>query len=263
MRRRRRRNTQNLTNVSLFSFIDVIGGMIGALSLIIISISLSHIIPNISSVPHFHFQKRLLETQIQKKTTQINNLQKKISDIELLKTNLQQASLKLVTLQQAIDRMTIDQAKVYNIVDAKEALQTDILSLKKKRNRLQKDIVSLNKAANEIKGNIVRDKIEVHFTGRGRNLSPTFVECTNKGLVIHGKKTKMTISKHIISNSDRFYLLLKQIKSKAKGTIIFLIRPDGILSFNRALLSAQKYNVRTGKLPIPGFGEIDLTHYKE
>ena len=67
MRRRTRRRGRSQGIVSLLSFIDVIGGMIGALSLIIISISLSHVVPESSSASSFNSQIRLVEIQIQQK----------------------------------------------------------------------------------------------------------------------------------------------------------------------------------------------------
>ena len=263
MRRWSRRRWRNQATVSLFSFIDVIGGLIGALSLIIISISLSHVVPESSSASPLDSRKRLLETQIQQKNSQINSMRKTISEINMQKADIQKAGLRLGILQQAFYRMAARQSNVAEVLEEKQTLHKRIRELETELNRLQIDIVSLNKAADEKKGKTIRDKIEVHFTGRGRNLEPTFVECTAKGLLIQDKEIKETINNRIISTSDKFHLLLEQVKERTGGTVIFLIRPDGISSFNLAMARAKEYNVRAGKLPVPGSGEIDLSHYKE
>lgn len=265
MRRRSRRRRGNQSIVSLFSFIDVIGGMIGALSLIIISISLSHVVPESSSASLLNSQKHLVEIQIQQKKAQINRMQKTISEINRQQADMQQAIFQLETLQQNVKRMTDRQINIAEVLEEKQALHKQIGELKTELARLRIDIAGLNKAADEKKGKTIRDKIEVRFTGRGRNLKPTFVECTAQGLVIQDQdgEIKETINNRIISTSDKFHLLLEQVKERAGGTVIFLIRPDGIRSFNLALARTKKYNVRSGKLPVPGSGEIDLSHYKE
>ena len=263
MRRRTRRRGRSQGIVSLLSFIDVIGGMIGALSLIIISISLSHVVPESSSASSFNSQIRLVEIQIQQKNDQINRMRKTISEIGRLKVDMQQANLQLETLQQNVNRMTDRQINIAEVLEERQALDKKIRELETKQARLRVDFAELNKATDEKKGGTFRDKIEVHFTGRGRNLKPTFVECTDKGLNILNGETKESINNRIISTSDKFHLLLEQVKERTGGTVIFLIRPDGIRSFNLAQARTEKYNVRAGKLPVPGSGEIDLSHYKE
>lgn len=264
MRRRlRRRRRGNQSTVSLFSFIDVIGGMLGALSLIIISISLSHVIPESTSASPLSSQKRLAEIQIQQKNAQICRIRETISEISRQQADMQKARLQLVTLQQNVNQMTDRQAYIAEVLKEKQALHKRINELETKRGRLQIDIAGFDKAADEMKGTIFRDRIEVHFTGRGKNLKPTFVECTANGLFIKDGETKETIINRIISTSDKFHLLLERVKERPGGTVIFLIRPDGIRSFNLALARANKYKVRSGKLPVPGSGEIDLSHYKE
>ncbi len=263
MHRRSRRRWRNQGTVSLFSFIDVIGGMIGALSLIIISISLSHVVSESSSASSLDSHKRLVEIQIQQKNAQIDSMRKTISEISRQQANIQQASLQLETLQQNVNRMTDRQSNISEVLKERQAIDKRIRELETKQARSRFDIAGLDRAADEKKGKALRDKIEVHFTGRGRNLKPTFVECTYKGLTVFDGENKETINNRIISSSDKFHLLLERVKKRSGGTVIFLIRPDGIRSFNLALERTQKYNVRAGKLPVPGSGEIDLSHYKE
>lgn len=264
MRRRLRRRTRGSQGtVSLFSFIDVIGGMIGALSLIIISISLSNVVPESSSASPLNSQIRLTDTQIQQKTDQITRMREAILEINVQQTDVQNARNKLVTLQQGVNQMADRQLFVAGALKEKQKLHKKIKKLKDQRDKLQTVIAGLDKTPDEKKGKTLRDRIEVHFTGRGKNLKPTFVECTEKGLIITDGETIEIIINHIISTSDKYHLLLEHVKERPGGTVIFLIRPDGIRSFNLALTRANNYKVRSGKLPVPGSGEIDLNHYKE
>ncbi len=262
-RRRLRRKWKNPGTVSLFSFIDIIGGLIGALSLIILSLSLSHIVPESSSANFNNDQVQQLKLHIQQKNTQLDRMRKIISELSTQQADMIDARRQLGNLQQNQKRVVIEQSITIEALKEKRRLLQQIFKLEKKQGQLQTNIAELDKVANENKGNISRDKIEVHFAGRGKNLKPTFVECMADGLVIQDGTIKVTINNRIISTSDKFHLLLKEVTNRVAGTIIFLVRPDGIHSFNLALKRTKKYKVRTGKLPIPGSGIIDLNHYKE
>ncbi len=263
MRKRLHRRRWNQRNVSLFSFIDIIGGMIGALSLIIICVSLSHVVPESSSASPLYTQKRQTEYQIQERRTQIALLSDAVSKLVSQKNELQTVRIQQVNLQNNVDQMVDRQIYIAEALKEKQTLQKQISDLEIKRGRLEIDIAGYDKTADESKGSILRDRIEVHFTGRGKNLKPTFVECTANGLVIKNGEIKETINRRIISSSDKLHLLLECVKGEAGGTVVFLIRPDGIRSFNMALARTREHNVRAGKLPIPGSGEVDLSHYKE
>ena len=262
MRRRWRRTKKNQVTVSLISFIDLIGGMIGALSLIIISISLSQVVPQIPSVSHPNYQIFSIEDRIQQKKTQVESMHKMISEVENVHDDLRQANIHLEALRKKVSQVTDRQINISEILEVRQAQDNEIKKLKTIRTQLHNELVKLTKTA-EIKGNVIRDKIVVRFTGRGHDLDPVFVECTNKGLIVMDGDSKDSISVRTISKSDRLHVLLENVKKRDNGTVIFLIRPDGIRAFNRALTRTQHYKVRSGKLPVPGYGEIDLSHYKE
>jgi hypothetical protein len=46
------------------------------------------------------------------------------------------------------------------------------------------------------------------------------------------------------------------VRSRPDATVIFLIRPDGVDTFERARQRAHQLNVRYAKLPLPGQGDL-------
>ena len=46
--------------------------------------------------------------------------------------------------------------------------------------------------------------------------------------------------------------------ARPERSLIFLIRPDGVGTYDSAALEARKMKTRNGKLPLPGFGAIDF-----
>ena len=49
-----------------------------------------------------------------------------------------------------------------------------------------------------------------------------------------------------------------------RSLVLFLMRKDGLGSYNRAAGWAEsKFNVRTGKVPLVGQGEVDLSRFQQ
>lgn len=138
MRRRlRRKKRGSQSTVSLFSFIDVIGGMIEALSLIIISISLSHVVPESTSASPLNSQIRLTDIQIQQKAAQIARMREAISETNRQLTDMQNARVQLVTLQQNVNQLADRQIFVAGALKERQKLHKRINELETKRGRLQ------------------------------------------------------------------------------------------------------------------------------
>jgi hypothetical protein len=60
-----------------------------------------------------------------------------------------------------------------------------------------------------------------------------------------------------ISNDLRKYM--RRVRAIHNAIVIFLIRPDGVLTYNDAAAIANRHKVRNAKLPLPGEGDLDFT----
>jgi len=71
----------------------------------------------------------------------------------------------------------------------------------------------------------------------------------------------------IIVADVAYNFLLKEVQKQKDAKLIFLLRDDGMAAYNKALGWAQATYAltpeRTGKLPLPGRGEIDLKQFKQ
>ncbi len=263
MVRRSQSRQRYRARVSLFSFIDVLGGLIGALCLIIIGVSLSQIVPESSSASPLTPQIRVFETEIQQKRKQIEELRDEIAQMKESKIESETARNRLIALKQKAKQNAIRQGYIAQALTEKEALRKRIADRQKQRDKLQTELSQLDQTVREDQGTVKRDRIEVRFAGRGLNLKPIFVECTRDGLIIHDKGNTERIDRRNIAISDSYSVLVDRVKATAGGTVIFLVRPNGIRAFNLASTEADKRKVRSGKLPIPGQGELDLEHFTE
>ena len=99
--------------------------------------------------------------------------------------------------------------------------------------------------------------------GSGVGFTPTFVECDEGRIVIHdGGKTTPVRTAELNTNPD-FAKVLEEVKSDEKGTLVFLIRDDGLSTYHTARNFANTKGVRNGKLPVIGDGRIDLSYFKK
>jgi hypothetical protein len=87
----------------------------------------------------------------------------------------------------------------------------------------------------------------------------SFVECADSGIVLfEGNEPKRVRTADIGVDPD-YQSLLQNVSENPKGIIIFLLRENGLGTFYAAKGVADERGVRTGKLPVIGQGNIDLT----
>jgi len=163
--------------------------------------------------------------------------------------------------------------------DADEHEETDA-NLRADNDRLRKQCEELDeelKRLQIIKGQLAQradrlgtppspGSVRLRPGGSGKGLVPVFVECISHSILLYEKAnaSQVRIQKDEIADSEEFRTFLEAVKSRSKqnASVIFLIRPDGIPVYEEAAAVAENLNVRNGKLPVPGYGEIDLTFFE-
>jgi hypothetical protein len=103
-------------------------------------------------------------------------------------------------------------------------------------------------------------RIQLQPSGSGRSLVPHFAECRAGALRLRGAgRWSAPIAVEGLGVSAELRRFLLDATSRRGGTVIFLIRPDGVATYNAASALASRLGVRHAKLPLPGQGEIDLS----
>ncbi|NLX21330.1 MAG: hypothetical protein GXY55_06605 [Phycisphaerae bacterium] len=130
---------------------------------------------------------------------------------------------------------------------------------------------------------------EVRPAGGGRHVTATFIDCTQHALVLHSElarigdvqedepppflteleklvhihKKSARVRRDDIPTSQVFRQFLEKTRDRASGSVVFLIRPDGVATFRLAEKVAKSMNISFGFLPVPGYGEIDFSSFRE
>ena len=66
-----------------------------------------------------------------------------------------------------------------------------------------------------------------------------------------------------IGGDVRYLALLDEVAASKDRVVPFLLREDGIVTYNQARGVAQARYARNGKLPVLGKGKLDLTLFKK
>ncbi len=130
---------------------------------------------------------------------------------------------------------------------------------------------------------------EVKPAGGGQNVSATFVDCTQHALVLHTELTRIgevqgteppaflteleklvhihkqaaRVRRDDIPTSQVFRQFLEKARDRTAGSVVFLIRPDGVATFKMAEKVARTMNIQFGFLPVPSYGAIDFSSFRQ
>ncbi|MCH7227123.1 hypothetical protein [Haloferula sp. A504] len=145
-----------------------------------------------------------------------------------------------------------------------ELLRRELAALKQEQPALARQLADLQQQLKERKEAPEPPKsVQVRPGGTGLDMASViyFVECHSTGLNLldRGKKP-VRVTTAAIPNSAEFKAFLARVKKERNPMVLFLIRKEGYNPYRWAAHEAQeKFELRTGKLPLPNNGPIDLT----
>lgn len=171
---------------------------------------------------------------------------------------------KLESLSKPVDPEKTDaelQKKLELLKLEVAALKADRPALLKKQQDLQKEIAARRNPPEKVESVVVRPG------GSGVRMAARlfFVECNSTGLVmIDESGNESPVASAAISKSSEYASFLEEVKRTRDSMVLFLIRNDGASAYAWAAdIAENKFGVRTGKLPLPNKGKIDLTLFRK
>ncbi|MFK7850254.1 MAG: hypothetical protein AB8D78_04675 [Akkermansiaceae bacterium] len=267
----RRRNTSG-EGVSLFPFMSILACLIGILTLMI---SVSMQVNQIQSEGQTEVERlRAVENRDLK-----NEAKKMESEIQSLEKDLEREKASSAQLAKLQDRKIILREKIAETskdpkqTDAQlqkriEVMRKEITALKNERPKLEEKLDELEKELAARKNPPKpKESVVVRPGGTGIRVATRlfFVECNSTGIVIRPEKGEpKKISQAAITKSPEYNRFLDEVKATRDSMVLFLIRKSGTSSYRWAAGWAEsKYEVLSGKLPIPNDGEIDLSLFQK
>ena len=269
---RRRKNNEEA--VSLFPFMSILACLIGILTLMI---SVSMRVKQAETVGRTEDEKALaLENRDLKKQADAIAETIRIAEEKLKKDNSASSELaelkdrkiilkeKLDELSKASDPGKSDAAlqKTIELLRAEiAALNKERPALQKKKEELEKELAARKKPPEKVESVVVRPG------GSGVRAASRlfFVECNSTGIVLIDEKGNETpVATAAIPNSTAYSSYLEEVKRTRDSMVLFLIRKQGSAAYAWAAgVAESRFEVKTGKLPIPNNGKIDLSLFRK
>ena len=252
-----RRKKSDEDAVSLFPFLSILACVIGVLTLMITALALGQMErPEGLSAER---AEKYLDTE--KKIAQQREEAEKLKALLSQAETLQSAKEELKQLKTEKDKQTKVQEQNVELLAESKQLRDRLAELEPEQKELAAVVIALQTELKKREGPAPEADVVVKPGGSGLNLVPHFVECTANSLVLHDKEKQTRIRRGDMATSPEFLALLDDVASKKNHSVVFLLREDAIGTYNSARSVARDHGCQNGKLPVLGFGRLDLSPF--
>jgi hypothetical protein len=203
---------------------------------------------------------RAIRENVKTDTAQQQRLQELMQQAEQVREQLERLQAE-VAERETRKKIVEEQMEKQPVLEAEaERLQELIEEAEPKLEELQQQLEELRTVlATRVEAG--QSEVRILPSGTGYDLTPTFVECTADAVVLHDRPEPLRIPVGRLSSSEDFSRLLETVGDQPNGTVVFLVRPDGIGTYQTASGIARRAYVRNGKLAVAGHGRIDLSRF--
>ena len=266
--------TRSDPEITLFPFLSILLCIIGALVLIIVILTLVQTVlgdgRGIEEVARAREAERL-RREMAARSEELKAWEAETEKGESLRRELGTKKERFVVLHKKIEgaaeegrRVAFEHAaqqkELENLLLQIEQMQAEAPALRAEIEKLKAEVAA-RKLSLEAK-----PKIVVQGSGSGiaaGEMRIFFVECNSAGIAMHTPAGPQRISSGSIGTDAGYDDFLRHVALTPKSQVVFLLRNDGLTSYNRAAGWAEsRFNVRHGKLPVPGQGEVDLSLFQ-
>lgn len=251
--------------VNLFPFLDILACLIGNLMLMITAVALQQMDnPTVADAERFEQARsrveeerreiERLQAELAEMESRADEGQKQIAELRARRDQLERQRRELMDAQ---DRpVEVDVPKV-----DPEAHQRALAELEERVRRIEQETKELQQRLTE-RRRPREPEVVILPPGEGADQKPLFVECTAKGVVVHdGGRPEIPAGK--LAASEELRDALARTAAVPGGTVVFLVREDGLGTLAAAQNVARASGARHGRVPVPGGGAIDLSQFRD
>ena len=256
MSRRRRQDSE----ISLFPFLSVLACIIGTLILLLSAVAVGGI--GGRSLDEVRLSERFQAAEIflaggrallEDYESQLRLEEERAEEEEELGLRLSGLGLDPdISLEELLSLVELEQEA--------ESLDQERASLDREVRRASEEARRRSEELTRRRQERSRAPIVIEPSGVGPNYEPFFVECTRDYIEVHRTRDEYSyrIPASEVSRSVDYKKFLRRLRAVNRGLLVFLIRPDGVETFNEAEAVANRLKVRNAKLPLPGDGALDF-----
>lgn len=263
-----RRRISDDGGVSLFPFMSILACLIGILTLMISVMSQLKEMDQEGKTEEEMaraIERRNLVAEAKKLEQQIAKLDERMKTGRKSAAELERLKDRRIVLRDELEDLTKAKGETDVELQKKaELLRRELAALKKEQPALARQLADLQRQLKERKEAPEPPKsVQVRPGGTSLHMASViyFVECHSTGLnLLDRGKEPVRVTTAAIPNSAEFKSFLARVKTERNPMVLFLIRKEGYNAYRWAAHEArEKFELRTGKLPLPNNGPIDLT----
>jgi hypothetical protein len=239
---------------SLFPFLSVLACVIGTLALLIASLAMNQVAEGLRALDPEAPAPPELETQ----RAAVRALEHKLAAARDVGAERAALQAELRALGIAPSTAAARQHVAARLSSAQLARRLE--ALQREARELDDALVGISRALERPLDRGEAGTIRIHPQGRGEALRPFFVECRSEGLRIYYEDLddSLFLDRKSVRGQSQFEVFLRRARSIGNHTVVFLIRPDGVETYDWAVVTATNMSVRHAKLPLPGPGAIEF-----
>lgn len=254
----RRRRSQEIT-ISLFPFLSILACVIGVLTLVIMSLSLSQIAQGRENKGVVRAEEgAALKKRIAGMRRELEVLGKdKVAALQKIKLETEVADLKNAVATAPENHAEEELEK--KLAETERMIAEENVA-KRKLDEKQKELENELARFEELKK---KPKVLIQPSGGNSNIRPQFVEVRKEGIVIHAVSKSIPVGIAELAGDADYKKVIDYVKAGEKNgrTIVFLIRQDALGTYHRARDIALAGGANTAKLPLLGEGAVDLAAF--
>ncbi len=246
--------------VSLFPFLSILACVIGALTLIISSLSLSQVSEGRQDKDIARAEDYVtLQKSLVAKQENLRDLerQSKLKNEHLLELRqLEAEEKKLVAELKGLEK---SQDKRLALDEESDALQLELDNVVAGRKKVEEQVAESLKQLALLKKDSASDARVQILPSRGTSrIAPAFVEIAKAGMVLHTRSRSIEVERGKMGTDVNLRKLVDATQRAARGTIVLLLRPDGYPTYSTFRSVARKEGWTYAKLPLLSEGPVDL-----
>jgi hypothetical protein len=252
-----RKRTQREVESSLFPFLSVLACLIGTLTLLIAALALGQVAEDLLDAEVDPVQIEQLEAE----RAALRGLQAELADSDRVNEELTAAKAELRALGISPNQSEAKRRRAVTARQSAASLASLVRQLEQERKELSGSIQG-------VEVELVKDRpdddsrpIRILPHGTARALRPFFVECRKDGVRVYREDFQGSyyLSRGSLDDAARFTAFLQRVRTVRDGTVIFLIRPDGVETYIWASGRTGRIYVRHAKLPLPTQGSLEFS----
>ena len=259
-------------SISLFPFLSILACLAGTVVMMIVALSMiqaTQVGGRAAARNPAPGEFLELQDKLKAQNAKRESLTALIQKNESLQKELLEVSQRVIKLQMMLDGKGDSQNINRERQKELELLLIQLEELQKQKPAVAKQIEALKQelAARKLKADSFAPPVIVQPGGSGvaRGKHLMIVEATGDAIIVHKSKTdKLRIAANTIGADKDYDGYLEKGAADKDTLVLFLLREDGWGSYLRGAGWAEsQFKLATSKVPIPGKGPVDLTHFEK